>query len=411
MNIEEKITTRFLDYVKIPTASDNTSGTVPSTEGQMKRARKIKTELERIGLLNIELDDHAYLMATLPSNTTRHVPVIGFIAHLDTSSEVTSDHIRPRVIESYDGEDILLNKEQNITIPVNAFPWMKKHKNEKIIVTDGTSLLGADDKAGIAEIITAVEYLVNHPEIIHGEVKICFTPDEEIARGADFFDVQKFNADFAYTVDGGVLGELEYETFNGAEAVVQIQGYNFHPGYAKGYMINANQLAMELNDMLPRNEKPEYTEGYEGYYHLLECKSSVEKATLQYIIRDHDREKFDHRKSFMHEIVGFMNKKYNKKLIEVTIQDQYYNMKEKIEPVMHIVELAKKSMLDAGITPIIKPIRGGTDGARLSFKGLPCPNIFTGGYNFHSRYEYVSVPGMKKAVEVILKIIENNAIV
>ncbi len=409
MKIEEKIINRFLDYVKIPTASDKTSGMVPSTEGQMKLARIIKTELEHIGLQNIELDDHAYLMATLPSNTMHHVPVIGFIAHLDTSSEVKSDNIQPQIIESYDGEDILLNKEKNITIPVNVFPWMKKHKNEKIIVTDGTSLLGVDDKAGIAEIITAVEYLVNHPEIIHGEVKICFTPDEEIARGANFFDVQKFNADFAYTVDGGLLGELEYETFNGAEAGVQIHGYNFHPGYAKGYMINANRLAMEFNAMLPQNEKPEYTEGYEGYFHLLECKSSVENATLQYIIRDHDRKKFDQRKSFMHKIAGFMNKKYNKKLVEVTVKDQYYNMKEKIEPVMHIVELAKKSMLDAGITPIIKPIRGGTDGARLSFKGLPCPNIFTGGYNFHSRYEYVSVPGMKKAVEVILKIIENNA--
>jgi tripeptide aminopeptidase len=409
MKIEEKIISRFIEYIQIPTASDKSSGTVPSTEGQMKLAKKLKNELESIGLEKIELDEHGYLMASLPSNITHHAPVIGFIAHLDTSSEVKADNIRPQIIDNYNGQDIVLNKEKNIIIPVNHFPWMKKHKNEKIIVTDGTTLLGADDKAGIAEIITAVEYLTEHPEIKHGEIRICFTPDEEIARGVDFFDIQKFNADFAYTVDGGLLGELEYETFNGAEAEIQIHGYNFHPGYAKGYMINANRLAMEFNAMLPQNEKPEYTEGYEGYFHLLECSGNVEKASLYYIIRDHDRNKFEQRKTVLQDIADFMNKKYDKKPVEITLKDQYFNMKEKIEPVMHIVELAKQSMLDAGITPIIKPIRGGTDGARLSFKGLPCPNLFTGGYNFHSRYEYVSVPGMKKAVEVILKIIENNA--
>ncbi|NLW23390.1 MAG: peptidase T [Tissierellia bacterium] len=398
---------RFIKYVKFETTSDENSKTVPSTKNQLEFAKNIGKELEEIGLKDVSVDENGYVMATLPANIDEKVPTIGFIAHMDTSPDMCGKNVNPQIIENYDGENIILNEEENIVLSVKDFPELKNYIGDTIITTDGTTLLGADNKAGIAEIITAMEYLVNNPHIPHGTVKIAFTPDEEIGRGADHFDVEKFDADFAYTVDGGPIGELEYENFNAATAKISIQGTNIHPGTAKNMMVNSMTIAMELDSMLPVNERPEYTEGYEGFYHLVGINGTVEKTEMTYIIRDHSMEKFNRKKETMEEVVKFLNYKYND-IISLNIEDSYYNMKEKIQPVIEIIELAKKAMEEVGIKPIVKPIRGGTDGARLSYMGLPCPNIFAGGHNYHGKYEYIPVSSMEKAVETILKIIELN---
>jgi len=400
-----KVLNRFLKYVKFETTSNEKSQTTPSTENQLEFAKVLGDELKQLGLEDVSVDDNGYVMATLPSNIEKEVPTIGFIAHMDTSPDMSGKDVKPNIVEDYDGKDIVLNKENNIILSVDDFPEIKNYIGETIITTDGTTLLGADDKAGIAEIITAVEYLIENPHIPHGTVKIGFTPDEEIGRGADYFDVEKFGADFAYTVDGGPIGELEYENFNAATANISIQGVNIHPGTAKGKMVNSILIGMELHSMLPVNERPEYTEGYEGFYLLDDFIGTVEKTHMSYIIRDHDMDKFTRKKDVLKEVVKFLNYKYGD-IVQLEIEDSYYNMKEKIVPVMEIVEIAKKAMKEVGVEPIISPIRGGTDGARLSYMGLPCPNLFTGGHNFHGKYEYIPVFAMEKAVEVILKIIE-----
>ena len=402
----QKLVERFLYYVSFDTMSSEESDSVPSTPGQMAFAKALEKELKDLGFKDVSLDSKGYLMATLPANTDKKVPVIGFIAHMDTSPEASGAGIKPKIIKDYDGGDILLNKEQQIVLSPKEFPELKKYIGQDIITTDGTTLLGADDKAGIAEIVTATEYLINHPELPHGKIRIAFTPDEEIARGTDFFDVKKFNADFAYTVDGGELGELEYENFNGAKAKIHINGRSVHPGSAKNMMINAISIALELERMLPEWETPEHTEGYEGFYHLEKINGKVESADMSYIIRDHDMAIFEARKSRILKIVDYLNDKYGKGTIELELADQYYNMKQKIEQEIHIVETAKKAMEEADIIPLIRPIRGGTDGATLSFMGLPTPNIFTGGHNFHSRYKFIPIPSMEKAVEVILRIVD-----
>ncbi len=404
----EKIVERFVRYAKINTRSDETSKTCPSTPGQSELANMLAEELKEAGLQDISIDENGYLMATLPANTDKEVPVIGFLAHLDTSPDYKSDKINPQVIE-HTGKVIKLSSQENIVLSPVEFPSVNNYIGQKLIVTDGATLLGADDKAGITEIVTAMEYLVQHPEIKHGAVRIAFTPDEEIGRGADKFDVKKFNARFAYTVDGGALGEIEYENFNAAKAKISIQGLNVHPGSAKNKMKNAMLIAMELNSMLPAYDVPEHTEGYEGFFHLTDMTGAVETTTLNYIIRDHDRKLFDKKKDLLIKIVDHLNLKYGARTVKLTMVDQYYNMKEKIEPEFHIVDLARKAITSCGITPKIIPIRGGTDGSRLSYMGLPCPNLFTGGHNFHSRYEFVPVRSMEKAVEVIVKIIELNA--
>jgi tripeptide aminopeptidase len=396
---------RFLKYVKFETTSNESSTSVPSTDSQMRFAEILADELNAIGLTNVTVDNNGYVMATLPANIAKKVPTIGFIAHMDTSPDMSGANVKPNIIRDYQGGDIVLNEEKNIILSPKDFPELHNHIGMDLITTDGTTLLGADNKAGIAEIVTAMEYLINNPEIPHGTIKIGFTPDEEIGRGADYFDVEKFNAEFAYTVDGGPIGELEYENFNAAGARISIQGRNVHPGSAKNKMINSIKVAMELNSMLPVNEAPESTEGYEGFYHIVYFDGSVEKTNISYIIRDHDKNKFESKKKLLTSAVDFLNEKYGH-ILELEIKDSYYNMKDKIEPVMHVVEIAKKAMEEVGVTPIIKPIRGGTDGARLSYMGLPCPNIFTGGLNFHGKFEYVSIQGMEKAVETILKIIE-----
>jgi tripeptide aminopeptidase len=403
---KDNLLERFLRYVKINTRSDDTSSTFPSTECQWNLARLLYDELQQFGLQDVSIDEHAYVMATLPSNIDKDVPVIGFLAHMDTSPEMAGDNVKPQIIENYPGGDIILNKEDNILLSPVDFPEMENYIGQTLITTDGTTLLGADNKAGIAGIMTALDYLVKHPEFPHGTIKIAFTPDEEIGKGVDHFDVKKFGAAYAYTVDGGGIGELEYETFNAASATIKVQGRSIHPGYAKGRMINAMLLAMEFNSMLPEFEKPQYTEHYEGFYHLVKMEGGVENAKLQYIVRDHNREIFEKRKHFMESIAAFMNGKYGEKYLEVEIRDQYYNMREKIEPVMHVVEIARQAMEMAGIEANIKPIRGGTDGARLSYMGLPCPNIFAGGMNFHGKHEYVPLQSMHKAVEVILNIVK-----
>jgi tripeptide aminopeptidase len=400
-----KIVERFKRYIAIDTRSDENSQTCPSTKGQLELGALLVKELKELGLEDAKQDENGYVYATLKSNMDKKVPTIGFIAHLDTSPDMDGKCTNPQII-TYEGGDIKLNEEYSIT--VKEFPFLKDLVGKELITTDGTTLLGADDKAGIAAIMDAVEYLVTHPEIKHGDVKIAFTPDEEIGRGADLFDVEGFGADFAYTIDGGPLGELEYENFNAASAKIQIQGKNVHPGTAKNIMINALRIAMELESMLPVNEKPEYTEGYEGFYLLTDLSGTVDKAIMKYIIRDHSKEKFEHKKQYMKDVVDFLNKKYGN-IIDIEIKDSYYNMKEKIEPHMEIIELAKKSMEELNITPIIKPIRGGTDGANLSYKGLPCPNLFTGGYNYHGRFEFIPTESMMLASQLIVKIVENNA--
>ena len=404
--MKDKVLERFLRYIKIDTQSDENTETTPSTQKQFNLAKVLKKELELLGLVDISLDDKCYLMATLPANTTKKIPVIGFIAHMDTSPDMPGEVTKPIIINNYKGGDIVLNKAKKIVLSPNDFPEMNDYIGETIITTDGTTLLGADDKAGIAEIITAIEYLKNNPQIKHGTIKIGFTPDEEIGRGVDHFDVKKFGADFGYTLDGGAVGELEYENFNAAGAKIFIQGRNIHPGYAKNKMINAMLLAMELNALLPPHERPEHTTGYEGFYHLVKMEGSVEKAMLQYIIRDHDKEIFEHRKKTIKDAVSFMQKKYGSNIFKLELKDQYYNMKEQVLPVFHVVETARKAMEELGITAHVIPIRGGTDGARLSYMGLPCPNIFAGGHNFHGKFEYVPLQSMEKAVKVILKIVE-----
>lgn len=396
---------RFIKYVKFDTESDTTTGVTPSTPGQMVLAKELKKELEELGLANVSLDEKGYIMAELPANTTKKVPSIGFIAHMDTSPDLTGKNVNPRIVEKYDGGDIVLNKDMNVVLSPNDFPEMLHHTGKDLIVTDGTTLLGADDKAGIAEIITAMEYLIQHPEIEHGKICVGFTPDEEIGAGADYFDVAKFGADWAYTMDGGDLGELEYENFNAAGAKISIQGRSVHPGYAKGKMINALVIANKLVSLLPANERPEHTSDYEGFFHLTGMSGTTDSASLSYIIRDHDRQLFEQRKEQLKDVVDFVNKQYpNSCTLE--IKDQYYNMREKVEPVMHIVDIAHEAMLQVGVEPNVKPIRGGTDGARLSFMGLPCPNIFAGGLNFHGRYEFIPVQSLEKATEVIVKIVE-----
>lgn len=403
MNIN--VVDRFIKYAKIDTQSDENSDQTPSTLKQFNLAKEIERELIEMGMTDVSLDNNCYLMATLPANSDANIPTIGFIAHLDTSPDMSGENVRPRIVEQYDGEDILLNEELNIVLSPNDFPELLDYVGEDLIVSDGTTLLGADDKAGIAEIITAMQYFLDHPEIKHGKVRIAFTPDEEIGRGADKFDVQKFDADWGYTVDGGEVGEFEYENFNAASAKVVIRGRNVHPGYAKNKMINALCVANELINMLPANERPEFTEGYEGFFHITSLNGTVEEAELSLIIRDHDRQMFERRKKILQEAVNFMNERYPNRL-QLELRDQYYNMREKIEPVNHVIDYALRAMREVGVTPKVKPIRGGTDGARLSFMGLPCPNIFTGGLNFHSRYEFIPVRSMEKATQVIEKIVE-----
>lgn len=396
---------KFVRYLKIDTRSDENSENCPSTEIQWDLAHLLADELKLLGIQDITLDENCYLMATLPSNVEKEVPTIGFIAHLDTSPDMSGTNVKPQFVEHYDGKDIILNSEKDVVLSPDVFPELKIYIGQTLITTDGTTLLGSDDKAGIAEIMTALEHLTAHPEIKHGTIKIGFTPDEEIVRGVDRFDLQKFNADFAYTVDGGEVGELEYECFNAAEAVITIQGRNVHPGTAKDKMINAIHIAMELNSLLPENERPEYTSGYAGFYHLRKIQGVEEEATMTYLIRDHDRKKFEDRKSLLEKSITSLNQKYKAGIINLRIKDQYYNMKEQILPVIHIVEIAKQAMKEVGVKPLISPIRGGTDGARLSYLGLPTPNLFTGGHNFHGKYEFIPTHSMEKAVEVILKII------
>jgi tripeptide aminopeptidase len=384
----EKIADRFIRYAKINTRSDENSKTCPSTPGQTVLANLLADEMKEIGIQDVSVDETGYVMGTLPANITKEVPVIGFLAHLDTSPDSKSENVNPQIVD-HTGKTIKLNSQENILLSPLEFPAVNNYIGQKLIVTDGTTLLGSDDKAGIAEIMTAMDYLVKHPEIKHGAVRIGFTPDEEIGRGADKFNVKKFNASFAYTVDGGAVGEIEYENFNAAKAKILIQGLNVHPGYAKNKMKNSMLIAMELNNMLPAYEVPEHTDAYEGFFHMTDMTGNVENTTVNYIIRDHDRKLFDKKKDFLIKIVDHLNLKYGARTVKLTLVDQYYNMKEKIEPVFHVVELARNAIIKIGITPKTIPIRGGTDGSRLSYMGLPCPNLFTGGHNFHSRFEFI----------------------
>jgi tripeptide aminopeptidase len=400
----EKLTERFLRYVKENTQSDTNTGLTPSTPGQYVFSEKLADELKEIGMQDVELDENGYLMATLPSNIDEDVPVVGFIAHVDTSPDFSGKHVKPRIVENYGGDDIVLNEEDAIVLGTKEFPELKKYVGNDLIVTDGNTLLGADDKAGVAEIVTAMEILLQKPEMKHGKIRGCFTPDEEIGAGADYFNVEKFGAEFAYTLDGGEIGEWEYENFNAAGAKVTFRGQNVHPGYAKHKMRNSIRIANQFMTMLPRHETPEHTEGYEGFYHLMSFNGDVEKTELQFIIRDFDRSRFEDRKKEMEHLVRKINNEFGEGIASVELNDQYYNMREKIEPVMHIVDVAEQAMKDVGVTPIIRPIRGGTDGSRLSFMGLPTPNIFAGGHNFHGRFEFVPIQSMQKATEVVLRI-------
>ncbi|WKK67399.1 peptidase T [Lutimonas zeaxanthinifaciens] len=405
----KNITERFLKYVSYDTQSDPKSNATPSTEKQWALANYLVQELKDLKLEDVSIDENAYIMATLPSNVDHEVPTIGFIAHFDTSPDYTATGVKPQIHKNYQGEDLILNKEENIVLSPSYFEDLLLYKGQTLITTDGTTLLGADDKAGVTEIVTAMEYLIAHPEIKHGSIRIGFTPDEEIGRGAHKFDVKKFGAEWAYTMDGSQVGELEYENFNAAGAVVTIHGKIVHPGYAKGKMINSMLIAADFINALPKNEIPQETEGYEGFFHLADMQGEVEKTTLEYIIRDHDKALFEKRKNVMLEAARAINEKHGSQAIEVEIKDQYFNMREKVEPVIHIVDIAEEAMKDLGIDPLIKAIRGGTDGSQLSYMGLPCPNIFAGGHNFHGRYEYVPIESMIKATEVIVKIAELTA--
>lgn len=400
------ITDRFLKYVSFTTTSDEKTNMTPSTPGQMIFANYLVEELKSIGLTEVELDRNGYVMATLPANTDKAIPTIGFIAHMDTSPDMSGKNVKARVLMNYDGENIVLNEEKQIIFETDKYPEILQYKGQDIVITDGTTLLGADDKAGLAAIVTAMEYLINHPEIKHGKIRVGFTPDEEIGQGADHFDVAKFNAEWAYTIDGGEIGELEYENFNAAGAKVICQGLNVHPGYAYHKMRNSMRIANEFISMLPRWETPEHTQDYEGFYHLTSIEGTVEKTTLNYIIRDHDRDRFERRKKEMQHLINKLNAEFGHETAILELHDQYYNMREKIEPVMHVVDLAFAAMEAVGVKPNVKPIRGGTDGSRLSYMGLPCPNIFAGGHNFHGRFEYVPIQSMEKAMMVVVKIAE-----
>jgi len=405
----QKTIDRFIKYVKIDTQSDPNNSAFPSTEKQWNLANILVEELKEMGMQEVSIDENAYVMATLPSNSNKEIPTIGFIAHFDTSPDYSGSHVNPQIHTNYDGEDIVLNADENIVLSPDYFEDLLLYKGQTLITTDGSTLLGADDKAGITEIMCAMDYLINHPEIEHGKIRVGFTPDEEVGKGAHKFDVEKFAADWAYTMDGSQVGELEYENFNAAGAKVTIHGKIVHPGYAKGKMINSMLIASDFINGLPKNEIPQKTEGYEGFFHLHGMNGSVEKTDLEYIIRDHDMDLFLKRKQQFIELANKMNKELGADSIEVEIKDQYFNMREKIEPVMHIVDIAEKAMKELGIRPLIKAIRGGTDGSQLSYKGLPCPNIFAGGHNFHGRYEYVPVESIQKATEVIVKIAELTA--
>jgi tripeptide aminopeptidase len=406
--MKDKILERFLRYISVDTASDPESSSQPSSAKQLDLSRMLLKELKEMGITDVSLDEFGYVMATIPSNLPagKKVPVIGFIAHVDSAPDAPGKGVNPQIIKNYNGEDIVINSEKNMVMKVEEFPELLKYKGQTIITTDGNTLLAADDKAGIAEIMSAAEYIMSNPQFLHGEIKIGFTPDEEIGRGVDKFDVNRFGADYAYTLDGGEIGELEYENFNAASAKIFIQGRNIHPGYAKDKMINAIILGTEFNSLLPVEQRPEFTQHYEGFFHIIRFDGTVEEATIQYIIRDHDFEKFDFKKNLIEESVTYMNKKYGSGTFRLELKDQYFNMKKQVEPHYHIVEKAVEAMEMAGVKPQIKPIRGGTDGARLSFMGLPCPNIFAGGHNFHGRYEYIPLESMAKATEVILNIIK-----
>nr|WP_321223289.1 peptidase T [uncultured Psychroserpens sp.] len=406
---KEDITKRFISYVTVDTESDPESDTTPSTAKQWDLANALVEELKTIGMSDVSIDENAYIMATLPSNVNHDVPTIGFVSHFDTTPDFTGANVKPQIIENYDGKDIVLNATENIILSPDYFEDLLLYKGQTLITTDGTTLLGADDKAGITEIISAMEYLINNPDIKHGNIRVGFTPDEEIGRGAHKFDVEKFGADWAYTMDGSQIGELEYENFNAAGAKVKIKGKIVHPGYAKGKMVNSMYIATEFINSLPRLETPEHTEGYQGFFHLYSIDGKVEETVLQYIIRDHDMDHFEARKEVMQKLTDAINEQYEREVITIDIKDQYFNMKEKVVPVMHIVDIAEEAMKALHIEPLIKPIRGGTDGSQLSYMGLPCPNIFAGGHNFHGRYEYVPVESMIKATEVICKIAELTA--
>ena len=398
------VTDRFLDFVKFDTQSDELTNMTPSSPGQMEFAKYLKAVLLGMGLDEVCLDDNGYLFATLPANTDKNVPVIGFIAHMDTSPDMSGRHVKPRIVENYDGKTIVLNEAENILLSPEEFPELMNYLGNDLIVTDGTTLLGADDKAGIAEIITAVAYLQSHPEIKHGKIRIGFNPDEEIGLGAHKFDVEKFGCDFAYTMDGGALGELEFENFNAASAKVTIKGRNVHPGYAKHKMINSIRVANNFIAMLPRWETPEHTEGYDGFYHCIALNGTVDQAQISYIVRDHDSARFEARKNYMQECVDLLARKYGEGVLTLTLKDSYYNMRKMVEPHPQVIDKALEAMERAGVKPLVRPIRGGTDGARLSFMGLPCPNLFTGGMNFHGKFEYCSLTTMRKAQQVILNL-------
>lgn len=404
--MKKEVIDRLITYAQMDTQSDENSHTCPSTPGQLTLGRLLVDELKGIGMQEVTMDENGYVMATLPANTDKPVPTIGFLAHIDTATDFTGAGVKPRIVEQYDGQDIVLNQAQNVILSPRDFPELSGYKGHTLVTTDGTTLLGADDKAGIAEIMTAMNYLIQHPELKHGKIRVAFTPDEEIGRGPHKFDVEAFGAKYAYTMDGGPLGELQYESFNAAAALVTCKGKNVHPGTAKGKMVNAAKIAMELNGMLPAEEAPEHTEGYEGFFHLTSIEGDVEVTELRYIIRDHDRELFEGRKAKLASIVEELQDKYGAERIVLQMKDQYYNMREKIEPVKEVVDIAQTAMEKLGIKPIIEPIRGGTDGSQLSYMGLPTPNIFTGGENYHGRYEYVSADNMVLAVKTIIEIVQ-----
>ncbi|MET3289445.1 UNVERIFIED_CONTAM: tripeptide aminopeptidase [Brevibacillus sp. OAP136] len=404
--MKTEIMNRFISYAKVDTQSDEGSETCPSTPGQLVLAKMLVNELTAIGMQEVTMDSNGYVMASLPANTDKEIPTIGFLAHMDTATDFTGAGVKPQIVENYNGQDIILNEAQNVVLSPTDFPELAGYKGHTLLTTDGTTLLGADDKAGIAEIMTAMAYLIQHPELKHGKVRVAFTPDEEIGRGPHKFDVSAFGAVYAYTMDGGPLGQLEYESFNAATAIITCKGKNVHPGSAKGKMVNSVKIAMELQGRLPADETPEKTEGYEGFYHLSSIQGDVEQTQLRYLIRDHDKNRFQERKSELARIVEELQKKYGEKRIELEIKDEYFNMREKIEPVMEVVDIARQALENLGIVPIIQPIRGGTDGSQLSYMGLPTPNIFTGGENYHGRFEYVSVDNMEKAVNTIIEIVK-----
>lgn len=404
--MKNELMNRLISYAKVDTQSNSSSNTCPSTPGQLTLGRMLVEELKEIGLVDVTMDENGYVMATLPANSEKDIPTIGFLAHVDTATDFTGKNVNPQIVENYDGEDIVLNDSLNIILSPKQSPELSKYKGHTLITTDGTTLLGADNKAGIAEIMTAMAYLVQHPEIKHGRIRVAFTPDEEIGRGPHKFDVKAFDAKYAYTMDGGPLGELQYESFNAAGATITVKGKSVHPGTAKGKMINSTKIAMEINQSLPVEEAPEYTDGYDGFYHLISIEGDVEETKLQYIIRDFDKEKFQQRKETLNSIVNRLRGTYGENSISIEMNDQYYNMREKIEPVKHVVDIAYEAMKNLDITPIVEPIRGGTDGSQLSYMGLPTPNIFTGGENYHGKFEYISVDNMIKATNVMIEVIK-----